>query len=112
MGRCPDPCPGMGDFLTTIADFRGWGVRGLGGVPRRVRDGAGVTLGSQKRWIFGPELAPTGPLNDSNDLDLPPQRLQRSRLCKKMNLGVGATEAQLGLAFEFESGNGLDCVRK
>ena len=59
----------MGDFLTTVADFRGWGVRGLAGVPRGVRDGAGVTFGTQKRSISGPKLPPTGPYNDSNDLD-------------------------------------------
>ena len=59
----------MGDFLTSVADFRGWGVRELGGVPRRFRDGAGLTFGTQKRWIYGPELAPTGPQNDSNGLD-------------------------------------------
>ena len=59
----------MGDFLTSVADFRGWGVRELAGVPRGVRDGAGLTFGTQKRWIYGPELAPTGPQNDSNGLD-------------------------------------------
>ena len=69
----------MGDFLTTVADYRGWGIRELAGVPRGVRDGAGVTFGTQKTWIFGPERAPTvppkdpttliGPHNDSNDLD-------------------------------------------
>ena len=69
MPRWPHASPGMCDFLTSVADFRGWGVRELAGVPRGVRDGAGLTFGTQKRWIFGPELAPTGPQNDSNGLD-------------------------------------------
>ena len=69
MPRCSNQLLGMGHFLTTVVDFRGWGVRELGGVPRGGRDGAGLTFGTQKRWIFGPELAPTGPQNDSNGLD-------------------------------------------
>ena len=69
MAGCTNPQPGMGDFLTTIADFRGWGVRGLAEVPRRVRDGAGVTLGVPKTSIFGSKLVPNGPHNDSNGLD-------------------------------------------
>ena len=59
----------MGDFLTTIADFRGWGVRGLAGVPRGVRDGAAGTLGVPKTSIFGSKLGPNGPHSDSNGLD-------------------------------------------
>ena len=69
MGRWTGASPGMGDSLTTVADFRGWGVRVLAGVPRGVRDGAGVTLGVPKTWIFGSKLVPNGPRNDSNGLD-------------------------------------------
>ena len=61
--------PGRGQILTSVADFRGWGVRALAGVPRRFRDGAGVTFGTQKKSISDPKLVPTGPYNDSNDLD-------------------------------------------
>ena len=69
MGRWPHRHPGMCDFLTTVADFRGWGVRELAWVSRRFRDGSGVIFGTQERSISGPKLAPTGPYNDSNDLD-------------------------------------------
>ena len=96
MGKWTHRLQEIGDFLTTIPDFRGWGVRGLAGVPRGVRDGAGGTLGTQKRMIFGPELAPTGPHNGP----------QRSRLCKKVKLGMRVTEAQLGLEFQV----GLECA--
>ena len=69
MGGWTHRLPGMGDFLTTIADFRGWGVRGLAGVPRGVRDVAAGTLGVPKTSIFGSKLGPNGPHSDSNGLD-------------------------------------------
>ena len=67
--RVPGTAVGVGHFLTTVVDFRGWDVRELAWLPRRFRDGAGVTFGTQQRSIFGPKLVPTGPQNDSNDLD-------------------------------------------
>ena len=66
----------MGQFLTTVGDFRGWDVRELAGLPRRFRDGPGVPLRVQRGSIFGPNLAPTGP-------NRPLKGPQRPRLCEK-----------------------------
>ena len=70
-------------ILTRVADFRGWGVRELAGVPRRFRDGAGVRFGTQSTWMFGPKLDPTGSQNDANDLDCVQQMQPRPRVRQK-----------------------------
>ena len=64
LGSCTKRPPGMGHVLTTIADFRGSGVRDLHGLPRRIRGDSGMTGGIQKVRVsirICSRLAPTGP---------------------------------------------------
>ena len=72
LGSCTKRPPGIGHVLTTIADFRGSGVRDLHWLPRRIRDDSGMTFGIQKSSSFDSNLLQTG--SNRSLKGLPPPR--------------------------------------